>query len=86
MLEESGLPHRVIPVNLAAGEQNTPEYRAINPNGKIPALVDPEGPDGEKIVAFESGAILVYLGEKTGSSCREIHGVASRCCSGRCFR
>lgn len=66
MLEELGLPHRVIPVNLAAGEQNTPEYRAINPNGKIPALVDPEGPDGEKIVVFESGAILVYLGEKTG--------------------
>lgn len=66
MLEELGLPYRVIPVNLGAGEQNTPEYRAINPNGKIPALVDPQGPDGEKIVVFESGAILVYLGEKTG--------------------
>jgi GST-like protein len=66
MLEELGLPHRVVPVNLGAGEQNTPEYRAINPNGKIPALIDPEGPDGEPIVVFESGAILVYLGEKTG--------------------
>jgi GST-like protein len=66
MLEELGLPYRVIPVNLGAGEQNAPEFRAINPNGKIPALVDPEGPDGEKMVVFESGAILVYLGEKTG--------------------
>lgn len=60
------MPYRVIPVNLGAGEQNTPEFRAINPNGKIPALVDPEGPDGEKLVVFESGAILVYLGEKSG--------------------
>ncbi len=66
MLEELGLPYRVVPVNLGAGEQNSPEYRAINPNGKIPALVDPEGPNDEKIVVFESGAILVYLGEKTG--------------------
>lgn len=66
MLEELGLPYRVIPVNLGAGQQNTAEYRAINPNGKIPALIDPEGPDGEKIVVFESGAILVYLAEKTG--------------------
>ncbi len=66
MLEELGLPYRVIPVNLGAGEQNSPEFRAINPNGKIPALVDPEGPDGEKLVVFESGAILVYLAEKTG--------------------
>lgn len=66
MLEELGVPYRVVPVNLGAGEQNSPEFRAINPNGKIPALVDPEGPDGEEIVVFESGAILVYLGEKTG--------------------
>lgn len=66
MLEELGVPYRVIPVNLGAGEQNTAEYRAINPNGKIPALIDTEGPDGEEIVVFESGAILVYLGEKTG--------------------
>lgn len=66
MLEELGLPYRAIPVNLGAGEQNAPAFRAVNPNGKIPALVDPEGPDGERMVVFESGAILVYLAEKTG--------------------
>jgi len=66
MLEELGLPYRAIPVNLGAGEQNAPGFRAVNPNGKIPALVDPEGPDGERMVVFESGAILVYLAEKTG--------------------
>ncbi len=66
MLEELGLPHQVHGVDLGAGEQNTPEFRAINPNGKIPALVDSEGPDGAPVTVFESGAILVYLAEKTG--------------------
>lgn len=66
MLEEIGLPYRAIGVNIGAGEQNTPTYRAINPNGKIPALVDPEGPDGTPVTVFESGAILVYLAEKSG--------------------
>lgn len=66
MLEEIGLPHRVIGLNIGAGEQNTPTYRAINPNGKIPALVDSDGPDGAPVTIFESGAILVYLAEKSG--------------------
>lgn len=66
MLEEIGLPHRVVGVNLGAGEQNTPTFRAINPNGKIPALVDSEGPEGSPVTIFESGAILVYLAEKSG--------------------
>ena len=66
MLEEIGLPYRAIGVNIGAGEQNTPTYRAINPNGKIPALVDPEGPEGTPVTVFESGAILVYLAEKSG--------------------
>ena len=66
MLEEIGLPYRAIGVNIGAGEQHTPAFRAINPNGKIPALVDPEGPDGAAVTVFESGAILVYLAEKSG--------------------
>jgi GST-like protein len=65
MLEETGLPYRAIPVNIGAGEQNTASFRAKNPNGKIPALVDPDGPDGPVTIA-ESGAILIYLAEKSG--------------------
>lgn len=66
MLEECGLPYRAIPVNIGAGEQFRPEFLAISPNNKIPAIVDPEGPDGKPISLFESGAILVYLASKTG--------------------
>lgn len=66
MLEECALPHVVEPVNIGKGAQDTPAFRAINPNGKIPAIVDNEGPDGKPITLFESGAILVYLAEKTG--------------------
>jgi len=66
MLEECGLPYRAHPVNIGAGEQFKPEFLAISPNNKIPAIVDPEGPDGQPISLFESGAILVYLAEKTG--------------------
>jgi len=66
MLEECGLPYRAIPVNIGAGEQFRPEFLAISPNNKIPAIVDPQGPDGEPISVFESGAILVYLAAKTG--------------------
>ena len=66
MLEECGLPYRAIPINIGAGDQFNPEFLAISPNNKIPAIVDPDGPDGEPISMFESGAILLYLASKTG--------------------
>src|SRR6201989_3319500 len=65
-LEEMGLPYKVIPVNISKGEQMAPEFLAISPNNKIPAIVDPDGPGGKRVSVFESGAILLYLGEKTG--------------------
>jgi len=66
MLEEIGLPYEVHPVNLRQGEQMKPEYLAINPNNKIPAIIDTDGPGGKPFTLFESGAILMYLAEKTG--------------------
>jgi len=66
MLEECGLRYNVRAVDIGKGEQFTPQFLALNPNGKIPAIVDPEGPDGRPITLFESGAILVYLAAKTG--------------------
>lgn len=66
MLEEVGLPYSVHPVNIETGEQHRPEFLAISPNNRIPAIVDPDGPDGAPISLFESGAILVYLANKTG--------------------
>ena len=66
MLEECGLPYRVHPVNIGAGDQFKPEFLKISPNNTIPAIVDSEGPDGRPISMFESGAILVYLASKTG--------------------
>ena len=66
MLEELGLPYKVIPVDIGAGDQFKPEFLAITPNHRIPAIVDPDGPGGEPLELFESGAILIYLGEKTG--------------------
>jgi len=66
MLEELALPYRVHPVNIGQGEQFKPDYVKINPNSKIPSIVDPEGPDGEPITMMESGAILIYLAGKTG--------------------
>ena len=67
MLEEVGLEHRLIPMDMLAGDHLTPEYRRINPNGRLPAIVDrdPIG-GGEPFAVFESGAILLYLAEKTG--------------------
>jgi len=64
-LEEAGLPYNVVPVDITAGEQYEPEFLKISPNNKMPAIVDPEGPDGTPISLFESGAILIYLAEKT---------------------
>jgi GSH-dependent disulfide-bond oxidoreductase len=66
MLEECGLPYRAIPVNIGTGDQFRPDFLKISPNNKIPAIVDPQGPDGKPISLFESGAILVYLAAKTG--------------------
>ena len=65
MLEEIGSPYEVHAVNLGQGEQFKPDYLAINPNNKIPAIVDSEGPGGKPLALFESGAILMYLAEKT---------------------
>jgi GST-like protein len=65
-LEEMALPYTVSPVNIMQGQQHEPEFLRISPNNKIPAIVDSEGPDGKPISVFESGAILLYLAEKTG--------------------
>jgi GSH-dependent disulfide-bond oxidoreductase len=65
-LEEMGLPYVMRPINIGAGEQFKPEFLAISPNNRMPAITDPNGPDGQPISVFESGAILQYLGRKTG--------------------
>jgi GST-like protein len=67
MLEETGLDYDLHPVDIGEGEQHAPEYLGINPNGKIPAIIDHDGPGGEALPIFESGAILLYLAEKSGS-------------------
>lgn len=66
MLEEVGLEYKAIPIDIGAGDQFTPEFLAISPNNKIPAIVDSDGPGGKPLALFESGAILFYLAEKTG--------------------
>lgn len=66
MLEECGLPYRVHAVDIGAGDQFKPEFLAISPNNKIPAIIDPDGPEGQPMSLFESGAILLYLAGKTG--------------------
>ena len=65
-LEEMGLPYEIVPVNIGRGEQFEPAFLAISPNNRMPAIVDPDGPDGAPISVFESGAILQYLGRKSG--------------------
>jgi GSH-dependent disulfide-bond oxidoreductase len=66
MLEEIGLPYEPHLVDFGKGDQKTPEFLSLNPYGKIPAIIDPSGPGGEPLPLFESGAILLYLAEKTG--------------------
>jgi GST-like protein len=66
MLEEIGLPYEPHLVDITKGENGTPEFLSLNPNGKIPAILDPKGPGGKPLGLFESGAILIYLAEKTG--------------------
>ena len=65
-LEETGLEYTVIPVNILTGDQFDPEFLKISPNNKMPAMVDRDGPDGKPYAVFESGAMLLYLAEKTG--------------------
>jgi len=65
-LEEMGLPYTVHPVDITRGQQHAPAFLKISPNNRIPAIVDPDGPAGAPVSVFESGAILLYLGEKTG--------------------
>ena len=65
-LEEMAVPYEIKPVNIGRGDQFTPEFLAISPNNRMPAIIDPDGPGGEPISIFESGAILQYLGRKTG--------------------
>jgi GSH-dependent disulfide-bond oxidoreductase len=66
MLEEISMPYEVHPINLGQGDQFKPEYLAINPNNKIPSIIDADGPGGKPLTLFESGAILMYLAEKSG--------------------
>jgi len=66
MLEETGLDYRVHPIDIGAGDQFAPAFLKISPNNKIPAIIDQDGPGGQPLALFESGAILVYLAEKTG--------------------
>lgn len=66
MLEEIGLPYEPHLVDINKNESSTPEFLSLNPNGKIPAIIDPDGPEGAPLALFESGAILIYLAEKTG--------------------
>ena len=82
MLEELGVEYTVIPVDIWAGEQFSVDFLRISPNNKMPALVDHDGPGGEPLSIFESGAILLYLAEKHGRSCRGISVDAGRSCSG----
>jgi len=66
MLEETGLPYEAHKVDFATGDQKSPEFLSLNPNNKIPAMIDPDGPDGNPLALWESGAMLIYLGEKSG--------------------
>jgi GST-like protein len=65
-LEESGVPYEVVPVDTRLGEQHAPAFRAVNPNGKLPAIIDTDGPGGKHVAVFDSNAILLYLGDKLG--------------------
>ena len=74
-LEESGMPYEVVPVDTRKGEQHSSAFRAVNPNGKLPAIVDTHGPGGAEVRVFDSSAILLYLGDKIG---KYVGGAADR--------
>ena len=83
MLEETGLPYEPHLVNFDTNDQNSPEFLSLNPNNKIPAIIDPDGPDGEPLPLFESGAILIYLADKIGqAAARDAARRVTRRCSG----
>ena len=82
MLEETGLPYEPHSSDLRQRRPETPEFLSLNPNGKIPAIIDPDGPGGKPLALFESGAILIYLADKTGNSSRPIRPAATRRSSG----
>ena len=82
LLEETETPYRVFPVDIGAGDQFKADFLKISPNNKMPAIVDSDGPDGKPLSIFESGAILLYLAEKTGASCRATCAAATTSCSG----
>ena len=79
LLEEAELPYGTIPVDTSKGEQHRPEFRKINPNGKVPAIVDTEGPGGKETRVFDSTAILLYLAEKADSF---LGSTVPNCCPG----
>src|SRR6185436_2000804 len=79
MLEEIGLPYEVHRIDFDKGEQRTPEFLSLNPNKKIPAIIDPNGPDGEPLPLFESGAILLYLADKSGRFTPRATGARYEC-------
>jgi GST-like protein len=66
-IEEAGLPYETVPVDTSKGEQHSPAFRTVNPNGKVPAIVDTDGPGGKEVRVFDSTAILIYLAEKTAA-------------------
>ena len=78
MVEELGIDYTLHPINIGQGDQFTPEYIAINPNSKIPAIVDRDGPGGQPYTLFESGAILMYLADKYGRFIPPVDDVANR--------
>ena len=83
-LEEAGLPYEMLPVDTSKGEQHTSAFRAINPNGKVPAIVDTDGPGGKAARVFDSTAILLYLAERPASSAaspRTVPSCSHGCCS-----
>ena len=74
LCEEAAIPYRIIPIDIGMGAQLTDEFKALNPNSKVPAITDPGGPEGRPITLFESGAILIYLAEKSVRSSRRNRG------------
>jgi GST-like protein len=86
LLEELALPYRVIPIHIGKGEQFAEDFLRISPNGKIPALTDPNGPDGAPISIFESGAIMIYIANRYGKQFlpdrERDHSITTRSCNG----